>query len=130
MYYHSLKFRPKQHHANKFNACESAGIKLLTLWEDEINNEFSLVCDKIRYMLGLKTNFSPIDENLMGCLDTPLNDNDSQSYKILSRTDNEFWYDARTFVRSSLRLKGKYIYHIYGNPIAQYEKKKATKGKD
>lgn len=130
LYYHSTKFRTKTYHKNKFDLCEQKGIKLLTLWEDEILKNQHMVDEKIKYMLGLETTYNPI-QNMIGSLDVPLNELDSNSFEIESKHIEEFWVDARTFIHSSTKLSGKYTYHIYGNEIARYRQKKTTsEGKD
>ena len=130
MYYHSTKFRTKDYHKNKFNLCEQLGIRLLTLWEDEILKNPGIVREKIKYMLGMDSHYCPIC-NMSGSLDVPLNSHDSKLYQIKSKSLNEFWADIRTFQRSSSKLKGKYIYHIYGNEIANYvQTEEAAKSKD
>ena len=52
-YWHSTNEKPRNYHADKYNRCFNAGIKLITLWEDWIQDEPEACRNLILYHLGL-----------------------------------------------------------------------------
>ena len=54
-YYHSemLGQKNKNYHINKTKLCNEKGIKLIHIFEDEINDKYSIVKSRILYALGL-----------------------------------------------------------------------------
>ena len=52
-YWHSTNEKPRNYHVDKYNRCFNAGIKLITLWEDWIQDEPDACRNLILYHLGL-----------------------------------------------------------------------------
>jgi hypothetical protein len=42
----------RRYHYDKMTACEEKGIRLITIFEDELNNKFELVCSRIKQAIG------------------------------------------------------------------------------
>jgi len=42
----------RRYHYDKMMACEEKGIRLITIFEDELNNKFELVCSRIKQAIG------------------------------------------------------------------------------
>lgn len=55
LYWHSEKFKEKNYHSNKTNACMSLGIQLIHIFEDEWKNSKEVIKKKILHLCG-KTN--------------------------------------------------------------------------
>lgn len=55
VYWHSTKFRDKNYHINKTNACRDSGYRLLHIWEDEWMDPVKreIWCNKIKICLGI-----------------------------------------------------------------------------
>ncbi len=53
IYWHSEKFKNKMYHEEKSALAESYGIRLLHLWEHQINNKAAIVKSMLRIKLGL-----------------------------------------------------------------------------
>ena len=53
LYWHSDKFRDRNYHLNKLDACEAKGIRLITIFEDEWLADSNRVIRKILNILGL-----------------------------------------------------------------------------
>jgi hypothetical protein len=51
LYYHSEKFKDQNYHKNKLNLCIDKGIRLFTIFEDEVVNSFKVILDKLKYIL-------------------------------------------------------------------------------
>lgn len=52
-YWHSDKYKSKNYHMEKYLECESNGIQLLTLWEDQLVNSWEKVKNMILSKLGI-----------------------------------------------------------------------------
>lgn len=52
LYWHSEKYRDKNYHKNKYERCNTRGIRLITIFEDEWKDKRTLVENKIKYILG------------------------------------------------------------------------------
>lgn len=52
LYWHSDRFLASTYHRDKWRACREKGIRLVTIFEDEINDQFELIKSRIGYFLG------------------------------------------------------------------------------
>lgn len=52
LYWHSDKFKERSYHANKLKQCQKAGIRLITIFEDEWEQRKSLVVKKLTNIMG------------------------------------------------------------------------------
>ncbi len=53
LYYHSSLFKPDRFHYDKLLACEKLGLKLVTIFEDEVYDRPAVISSRLRNMLGL-----------------------------------------------------------------------------
>lgn len=56
IYWHSAKFRDNRFHYDKMKACNDCGIQLLTVWEDQLNNNIDIIKSIILSKLGIYEN--------------------------------------------------------------------------
>lgn len=52
LYWHSEKFKDKNYHYNKMRLCQESGYRLLTIYEDEIQQKFDIVLRAILHKLN------------------------------------------------------------------------------
>jgi len=55
LYWHSDSYVDKNYHAHKLEACNKAGYRLITIFEDEWINKKDIVKSRLKYILGLET---------------------------------------------------------------------------
>lgn len=53
LYWHSALYLDKNYHYDKWETCADAGVRLLTVWEDEWANKQDIVKSHIKHVLGL-----------------------------------------------------------------------------
>ena len=53
LYWHSNIYKDKNYHLNKLEACNKAGYRLITIFEDEWEYNKNLIKDKLLYIFGL-----------------------------------------------------------------------------
>lgn len=53
LYWHSELYLDKNYHYDKWEKCADAGVRLLTVWEDEWENKQDIVKSHIKHVLGL-----------------------------------------------------------------------------
>lgn len=53
LYWHSELYLDKNYHYDKWKKCADAGVRLLTVWEDEWENKQDIVKSHIKHVLGL-----------------------------------------------------------------------------
>lgn len=53
LYWHSELYLDKNYHYDKWRKCADAGVRLLTVWEDEWENKQDIVKSHIKHVLGL-----------------------------------------------------------------------------
>lgn len=53
LYWHSELYLDKNYHYDKWEKCADAGVRLLTVWEDEWENKQDIIKSHIRHVLGL-----------------------------------------------------------------------------
>jgi hypothetical protein len=56
VYWHSVLFKDKYYHYNKWKTCKEHGIKLLTIWEDDWQNKQGIIKSIIANNLKINTN--------------------------------------------------------------------------
>lgn len=57
LYWHSEnRGRPRDYHINKLKSCHDAGIRLITIFEDEWHHRPHIVTSRLRNLLGISTN--------------------------------------------------------------------------
>ena len=66
-YWHSIEYKSKNYHYDKWFQCKEKGIKMITLWEDWIHNYPNECKQLIMYHLGMMTDILdiPWDHNLV-----------------------------------------------------------------
>jgi len=55
LYWHSDIYKSRKYHQDKLKACQSAGIDLITIFEDEWDNKKDIVKKKIAHRLGVSS---------------------------------------------------------------------------
>jgi len=55
LYWHSTKFKEKDHHIKKFLECRDKGIKLIQISEDEYKDKKEIVYSRVNNLLGIST---------------------------------------------------------------------------
>ena len=53
LYWHSELYLDKNYHYDKWEKCADAGVRLLTVWEDEWENKQDIIKSHIKHVLGL-----------------------------------------------------------------------------
>lgn len=56
LYWHSERFKGNNYHVDKLNKCHEIGIRLITIFEDELMFEFDKVISKLKSIVQLNTN--------------------------------------------------------------------------
>lgn len=66
-YWHSSLRKPKEYHANKWQRCGENGVRMLSLWEDWINERWEEVEEILKYHLGIEADLNKValDHNLV-----------------------------------------------------------------
>lgn len=80
LYWHSDQFLKDNYHRDKLRACDKAGIRLVTIFEDELIQRFDLIKDRLRYFLKM-------GERGIGAR--------KHTIKKIDRTDANQFYDRR-----------------------------------
>lgn len=66
-YWHSGLRKPKEYHMNKWQGCREKGVRLISLWEDWIEERWEEVKEVLKYHLGMDADLNKIeiDHNLV-----------------------------------------------------------------
>jgi hypothetical protein len=52
LYWHSEEYKDKEYHRNKWELCRAAGVRLITIFEDEWHQKTDIVKSKLKNLLG------------------------------------------------------------------------------
>lgn len=56
LFWHSELFKEKNYHYNKFLMCKEKGIRLIQIWEDDLNNKSDIIFSMLNSILGITEN--------------------------------------------------------------------------
>jgi hypothetical protein len=107
IYWHSIKFKEKDYHANKLHLCNLEGIKLLTIWEDKWIHDKQLFKNLISHLINdhniEKTDYLTMYHNdMILSKDFPIDnlfDNKMDSKKLIkTKIDNIIYYNSGYYI--------------------------------
>ena len=91
IYFHSSKFKDKNFHKEKSDACREKGIFLLHIFEDDFNYKKDLIFNRIKYILG-KLKYILAEEIKLKIINSSIaNDFLNKNY-IYGETEASFYY--------------------------------------
>ena len=80
LYWHSALYLDKNYHYDKWKKCADAGVRLLTVWEDEWENKQDIVKSHIKHVLGLNNDEKVYARNTVG---EPITKGTGDNYQLV-----------------------------------------------